>query len=313
MKVVKITKREITESVYNFHCLPNENYFSENFLVHNCYKANKPKGDNMTIETFEKVLSKLPRTVTQIAFGADASCITNPDIWKIMEATRKAGIVPNITVADISDEVADNLAKYCGAVSVSRYKDKNYCYDSIKKLVDRGMNQINIHQMISQETFEQALETISDYHTDERLKGLNAIVFLSLKTKGRAEKGFGQLSQEQFAELTNICLESNVPFGFDSCGAHKFLNSISGFEEQRRKALEISAEPCESSLFSTYIDVFGDFHPCSFSPDTSVWGNTGISVLECNDFIKDIWLHPRVVEFRNTLLAGNRNCPLYKI
>jgi hypothetical protein len=278
-----------------------------------CYKANTPNGANMTLETYKKILEKLPKSVTQIAFGADANCTMNPDIFEIMRVTKEAGIVPNITVAEISDEVADELVKYCGAVAVSRYEDKNLCYDSIKRLTDRGMTQINIHQMISKETFNQTLETIADSKTDPRLDKLNAIVFLSLKTKGRGEIGFRQLSKEEFTELTNLCLESNTPFGFDSCGAHKFLNAIEGFEESKRKALEMSVEPCESSLFSIYIDTFGKFYPCSFSPNTDVWGDTGIDVVSCNDFIKDVWFHERTKAFRKTLLDGNRNCPIYRI
>lgn len=278
-----------------------------------CYKGNTPNGDNMTIDTFNILLSKLPKTVTQIAFGADATCTMNPDIWKIMEATRDNGIVPNITVADISDDVADKLANYCGAVACSRYADKNICYDSVKKLTDRGMKQVNIHQMISKETFNQALETIADFKNDPRLANLNAIVFLSLKTKGRGKRGFTQLSHEEFAELTNLCLNSNIPFGFDSCGAQKFLKSLGGVDTIRRKVLEMSAEPCESSLFSTYIDVFGVFHPCSFSPNTDAWGKEGLDVLSCEDFIKDIWNHERTKQFRETLLKGHRNCPLYTI
>lgn len=278
-----------------------------------CYKANTPNGSNMSIETFKIILSKLPKTVTQIALGADANCTMNPDIWKIMEASRAQGVVPNITVADISDETADKLIKYCGAVAVSRYANKDICYDSIKKLTDRGMKQVNIHMMISKETYNQALETIADYKNDPRLAKLNAIVFLSLKTKGRGKRGFSQLSHEEFAELVNLCLDSNTPFGFDSCGAHKFLKSISGLDDQKRKLLEMSVEPCESSLFSIYIDTFGVFYPCSFSPDTDVWGNDGLNVLECNDFIKDIWKHERTEQFRKKLLSNKRNCPLYTI
>lgn len=251
--------------------------------------------------------------LTQVAIGSDSTCTMNPDIWKIMEATRNAGIVPNITVADVSDEVADNLAKYCGAVAVSVYADKDICYDSVKKLTDRGMTQINLHQLISKETFNQALGTIADIKNDPRLAKLNAIVFLSLKTKGRGKRGFTQLSHEEFAELTNMCLNANIPFGFDSCGAQKFLKSLDGVDANRRKVLEMSAEPCESSLFSTYIDVFGVFHPCSFSPNTDAWGSEGLDVLSCEDFIKDIWNHERTKQFRETLLKGHRNCPLYTI
>lgn len=146
-----------------------------------------------------------------------------------------------------------------------------------------------------------------------RLGKLNAIVFLSLKTKGRGKRGFTQLSHEEFAELTNMCLNANIPFGFDSCGAQKFLKSLDGVDTIRRKVLEMSAEPCESSLFSTYIDVFGVFHPCSFSPNTDAWGKEGLDVLSCNDFINDIWNHEKTKQFRETLLKGHRNCPLYTI
>lgn len=34
-----------------------------------CYKANTPKGANMTIETFCKIADKLPKSITQIAVG----------------------------------------------------------------------------------------------------------------------------------------------------------------------------------------------------------------------------------------------------
>ena len=34
-----------------------------------CYKENTAKGENMSLELFKKVFAKLPRTVTQIAFG----------------------------------------------------------------------------------------------------------------------------------------------------------------------------------------------------------------------------------------------------
>ena len=44
MKIKSITKEKFSGKVYNFHCLPNENYFADGVLVHNCYKSNKPNG-----------------------------------------------------------------------------------------------------------------------------------------------------------------------------------------------------------------------------------------------------------------------------
>jgi SAM-dependent methyltransferase len=118
-----------------------------------CYKSNTPKGKNMSFETFKGIIDKMPWTL-QVAFGADSECTSNPDIWKMMAYCRKKDIVPNITVANISDETADELTKYCGAVAVSRYFNKDICYDSVKKLTDRGMKQINIHALVSNETYD---------------------------------------------------------------------------------------------------------------------------------------------------------------
>jgi len=55
-----------------------------------------------------------------------------------MEYCREQGVVPNITVAEISDETADKLVKYCGACAISRYENKDICYDSVEKIYPYG-------------------------------------------------------------------------------------------------------------------------------------------------------------------------------
>lgn len=277
-----------------------------------CYKANTPNGTNMSLEDFKTILHKMPKTLTQCAFGADAQAESNPDLFSMMDYCRTNEynqIVPNITVADISNNTADRLVDVCGAVAVSRYADKDICYNSVSRLTSRGLKQTNIHIMISEETYEQALETIHDRIHDERLKDLNAIVFLSLKQKGRG-KGHTPLSQEKFNTLVEKAFELGVGIGFDSCSAPKFLESIKDREDAKK--LEVMVEPCESSAFSAYINSEGDFYPCSFSEDEGDWAN-GISVVKCDDFMKDIWNAPRVTEFRDNLLKCKRNCPLFKV
>ena len=73
----------------------------------------------------KKVIDAMP-FVTQIAFGVDAQCTSNPYTFEIMKYAREKGIVPNVTVADISDNTADFLATTCGAVAVSRYANKDF-------------------------------------------------------------------------------------------------------------------------------------------------------------------------------------------
>ena len=276
-----------------------------------CYKANGPKGKNMSFETFKNVIDKM-NFVTQVAFGADAQGTSNPDLFKMMEYTRKKGIVPNITIADISDETADMLAHYCGAVAVSCYDNENLCYDSVKKLTDRGMKQVNIHFMVCQERLEDLYTTFGDMKTDERLDSLNAIVLLSLKKKGRGKKGFTPLTQEQFKEVVDMALMLGIPLGFDSCSARKFEKSIVGHPlEEKFKQL---IEPCESfGISSSYVDVHGNYFPCSFCPGTHDDWENGISVIDCDDFIKDIWYSNLLDKWRRKSFAANRNCIIYSI
>lgn len=284
-----------------------------------CYKSNTTSGYNMSLETFQTVFDKFPPTLQQIAFGVDAQCESNPDTFKIMQYCRDNGVIPNVTVADITDETATELSRLCGAVAVSRYDDKDICYDSVKKLTDKGMEQVNIHMMISEETYDQALLTICDIDEDPRLKDLNAIVFLSLKKKGRGY-GYNQLSDSRFRTLTQLCLKLGVSFGFDSCSALKFLKSVEGHPDYD-KFVKVS-EPCESARFSAYVNVDGCYVPCSFCEDvlchmdgTESWGK-GINVAECDDFMKDIWYNRHNKMFRDkslVCLENNVACQVFDI
>ena len=276
-----------------------------------CYKSNSPNNkSNMSFDMFKSIIDKMPDTITQIAIGADAQGTANPDMIDMMAYSLFKNIIPNITVADISDDMAQKLSVLCGAVAVSRYKDKNYCYNSVKKLIDRDMKQINIHIMISEETLDQVYETINDYiEGDTRLKNLNAIVLLSLKKKGRGE-GFTPLSQDKFKKVVDYALDNNVPLGFDSCSCHKFLDSVKN--RNNFKELEMVSEPCESACFSAYINSKGDFFPCSFSEGEGEW-EEGIHVQSCVNFVNDVWMHDKTKKFRNTLIKNNRICPLFEV
>lgn len=274
-----------------------------------CYKSNNPNGTNMPFSTFKKIMDRMPDTLTQIAFGADAQATSNPDLFKMMEYARYKNVIPNITVADISNETATKLVNLCGAVAVSRYADYDICYNSVEKLAKRGLKQVNIHYMLSKETYKDAFKTIDDYQNDPRLKGLNAIVFLSLKQKGRGTK-FNTVTQEDFKKLIEYAYKKKAPIGFDSCSANKFLQAIAGREDYGEVAMLV--EPCESSCFSSYINTEGKFFPCSFAEGQGEWVE-GIDVTDCNNFVDDIWNHPRVKSFRKTLIGCERNCPLFNV
>ncbi len=275
-----------------------------------CYKKNNPKGTYMTLDTFKKLYSKLPPTVTQIAFGI-GDIDSNPDMWEIFQYCRDNKIIPNVTVngEGITDEIADKLVHHCGAVAVSYY-DKDKTFNTIKKLTDRGMDQVNIHFMLAEETVDKARSLIEDRLSDNRIKDMNAIVFLSLKKKGRAKNRYNQLSQEKFDELVTYALSKKVAIGFDSCSAFKFMKAVND-----DKQYEPYIEPCESSLFSSYFNVEAEFFPCSFMEGEAEW-KEGIKLEDIDNFNKDLWNNEKVVNFRNRVIdcrSCKQSCVHYNI
>jgi hypothetical protein len=278
-----------------------------------CYKSNTANGHNMSFETFKNIFHKLPINLTQIAFGADSHATSNPDLFKMMEYCRNNDynkVVPNITVAEISEETADLLAKYCGAVAVSRYDNKNICYDTVNMLTSRGMDQINIHHLVAKETYCQLMETLNDILTDPRLKKLNAIVLLSLKQCGRGSN-YNILSQEKFNHLLEFAFSNNITIGFDSCSCHRFLDCVKNKDNYEK--IKLFSEPCESTLFSIYISAEGKFYPCSFCENIENYEDYEIDMINCDDFINDVWMSEKAMNFRKKLLDNDRACPVYKI
>lgn len=284
-----------------------------------CYKSNNGNGENMSFETFKVIFNKIPINLTQIAFGI-GDIDGNPDIWRIMEYCRDNKhniVIPNVTINgyNLTDEYADNFARLCGAIAVSHYDD-DICFDAVKKLTDRGMTQVNIHKLVAEETFDSCIDLLKKRITDPRLSKMNAIVFLGLKQKGRG-KCMHPLSFEKYKKIVDYAIENNIAIGFDSCSAYKFLKCVENHPQFER--FKEVAEPCESFLFSSYCNVKGEFFPCSFIEGELNWEH-GISAIDCEDFIKDIWFHPKFVAWRTKLLeTANKNnlkcrvCPIFSV
>lgn len=311
MLVKKIFKEKFTGLVYNFHCLPNENYFSNGILLHNCYKSNTPNGTWMPFKLYKKIFKKLPASVCQIAFGVGAHCTENPDCWEIFHHTRNRGVIPNVTVAQIDNETASELAKVMGAVSVTAHDDKSICYQAVNYLAENALKikilkQINLHIMLSRETEKLAYDVLLD---STRMPFVNSVVLLALKQKGRGI-GFTPLSQQEFAKLIKYAFKIGAKIGFDSCNCHKFLECVK--DHPQYESFKMIAEPCESGCFSLYCNSGGFAFPCSFLEKTSGWEN-GIDLKNVLDFQKEVWYSPAMVKFRRKLIRNKRNCPVYDI
>ncbi len=288
-----------------------------------CYKSNgSGESVNMSLDTFKLISRSFPKTVTQIAFGI-TDIHENVDFWAIMAHTKEIGVIPNYTTNGfgVTKEVAEKTAKLCGAVAISLY-DKDQCYNAINEFTKAGMTQVNIHYMLCEETFDAAFELINDVHIDSRLKGLNAIVFLQYKPHGRGVGKFTSIQNiDKFKSLIEHANDTNVGIGFDSCSAPLYFKAINN--EPNYKQLSEYAEPCESGLFSFYMNVEGKYFPCSFTEGENDW-EEGIDGNNPENFIDDIWFNPRLISWRNNLINSSkgckcksssicRNCPIFAI
>lgn len=266
-----------------------------------CYKTNTRVGRNMSFETFKIIFDKLPKTLTQIAFGV-GNLDGNPDLVKMFDYCRNndvnPGVIPNLTINGwgLTDEWVEILSTKLGGIAISRYDNKDVCYDAVKRLTDAGMNQVNIHMVLANETISKCYELIDEAKSDPRLEKLKAIVFLTLKPKGKRNKLTTLKNVDEYRKLVMYAFERGIGIGFDSCSAPTFLAAMK--EHPKFDMLAQLSESCESTLFSSYINVMGEFYPCSFTEGERGW-ETGLDVVTAENFNRDIWNHPRTVEFRN--------------
>jgi MoaA/NifB/PqqE/SkfB family radical SAM enzyme len=266
-----------------------------------CYKSNVASGRNMSFDTFKAVIDKMP-SLTQIAFGI-GDIDANPHLWPMILYARSKGVIPNITINGyrMNDTHYDRLMFSCGAVAVSLY-DKEDTYNAVYELTRRGMTQINIHALVARELHSNLYELINDAQTDPRLEKLNAVVLLSLKQRGRGV-GYHRLPDLSYEAFVQHAMK-HVRVGFDSCSAHRFRAALG----EKAADYEEFIEPCESGLFSSYVNVEGKYFPCSFAEN-----GEGIDVANCENFLEDVWYHPNTIAWRRKLIAGCRHCPLYEV
>jgi len=285
-----------------------------------CYKSNTLNGKNMSFDTFKIILDKIPRVLTQIAFGIGSLTkpgteeLINPDLYNIMKYCREKSIIPNITINGdgLSDYHAKMLNSLCGAVAVSCY-EFDTCFNAVDKLTKLGMKQTNIHMLLSKENYGSCFELMMATNSDKRLEKLNAIVFLWVKSIGN-RNNMKSVNFEKYKKLVDYAVDTKINIGFDSCSAPYFMQAVK--ERENYEILEQLVESCESTLFSYYIDVNGIGYACSFCAGQP--GYKGIDVVNCKDFIKDVWNSDETIKFRTKSIIskdnnGCRNCIEFKL
>ena len=296
---------EIADIEISVNGCPNASKGGCNF----CYKGNSDKKPfNMSIEKYKEVLDNIGSNLDQVALGL-TGIYTNPNLIPILQETRARGIIPNFTISgiDLDETIAREVVKYVGAIAVSIYSsDKNVGYNAIRMLQDLGLRQANMHLLASMETLDFIYEVLEDIRND--IVSPNAVVFLAVKPKGRAKGHFTPMSQSSFNTLMQYCLDNKIRFGMDSCSSIKFYRFLEGMSNDFSDKMKECVEPCESGLFSIYVNVHGKVFPCSFCEGVEEW-KKGVDT-------KDMWFNSKIIGWRNYLVSnvenGCRKCPMFE-
>lgn len=279
-----------------------------------CYKSNAiHSGKHMSLATFRHVLDMFPATLTQVALGL-TDLDANPDLLDIMAYCRAKDVVPNFTTAGFgcTPEMVEATAGLAGAVAVSVYPHtKERAYETIRAFQQEGLDQVNIHLLYHADNMPFVYSVLDDVRN--KVVEPRAVVLLGLKPKGRGSN-MHPLPPSEFTKLVKWCMENELPMGFDSCSASKFLKAVDdlGITGKRRDYFNQVAEPCESGLFSIYVSRDAKVYPCSFTEEVSEPIDL-MSLEGEKDFLNYVWHSLEMANWRSRLLENGRRCPVYKI
>lgn len=247
-----------------------------------CYRNSSTNEQFMSIENYVRVLESMnhPRygNVFQVAIGGGEP-LEHPDFIQIIEETGKRGIVPNFTTNGIhlSSKVCKAIKSKVGAVAISASSVDEIPLEKISLLRAEAIK-VNVHYVLSSDNIKEATAIVQGEYTG-RLKGVNAIVFLTYKPAGRASDKFvvkdGE-ELEEFMKAVNDRNENAIKIGFDAC----FVPMLMHYTNIKSELVDT----CEGGFFSLYIDHEMNVSPCSFSGERDRYS------LNEYDFY-DIWLN----------------------
>lgn len=102
MKVKAVRRRTHDGQVYNIATPPNENYFANGILVHNCYQGSTRQGQHAPFDVFDNLARALKELrVFECALGGGETT-AHPRFVDILRAFRKQGVIPNFTTYSLA-------------------------------------------------------------------------------------------------------------------------------------------------------------------------------------------------------------------
>ncbi|MDR3271397.1 MAG: radical SAM protein [Peptococcaceae bacterium] len=230
-----------------------------------CYRNSSDDGSFMTLKDYETVLAALthPRygSVFQVALGGGEP-LEHPRFYDLLQTTKDRGIVANFTTngEHMDRALANKLEGLVGAVALSIHTMSDYLAHKARLLMEAGIK-VNVHFVLDKESLPEAIALLNGKY-NELLAGINAVIFLTYKPKGRAVRNDClSISDERFNKFVHSIdhNECDMRIGFDACFVPVLL---------RRTTVDADyIDSCECGFFSVYIDEKMNVSPCSFAND----------------------------------------------
>ncbi|MDR1541270.1 MAG: radical SAM protein [Clostridiales bacterium] len=230
-----------------------------------CYRGSGDNGSFMPLESYESVLDALTSpvygSVFQVALGGGEP-LEHPAFLDILKATAERGIAANFTTNGelVDRSLAAALDGLVGAAAISTNWMSGYDPRKAVVLADSGIK-VNLHFVLSKESLQDAIGLLEGKF-NRLLEGVNGVVFLTYKPKGRAlAQSCLSMNDSRFKEfISKISLNScRAKIGFDACFVPLLLRYTSVDADY--------VDSCECGFFSIYIDELGNASPCSFAND----------------------------------------------
>ena len=233
-----------------------------------CYRNSSDNNSFISIKNYEQILQMLNHpsygNVFQVALGGGEP-FEHPEFYKILEITRKYGIVPNFTTNGIhlNDEAGKKIKDLVGAVALSVSDMDEFNRQQVDYLVPNSIK-TNIHFLLKSDSVNQANAIVNGEY-DEILEGINSVIFLTYKPCGRANESMCLKFDENIFDFLGSLnhIKSNISIGFDACLVPLILAKTTIQPD--------FIDTCEAGYFSVYIDEKMDVKPCSFSRGNDVY------------------------------------------
>ena len=223
-----------------------------------CYRNSTPGGEHISLRNFDMAMKNIRRlkTVNTIALGGGNPPLHPEFIYILAEMRNTYNIIPTFTYNGfgLNDKKRQTAKDNCGAIAISYYGDKELV---IREVIENKDIKMNMHWVLSNNSIDEAIEWLEN---DLAPDGLNAIIFLTWKTIGRASSA-GELNKhdprlDKFIKLV-FEKQHKHKIGFDSC----FTTAIASRIENANYDV---MDGCEAGCFSMFMDENLIVRPCSF-------------------------------------------------